>query len=299
MRPPFLFAALSAVLLSSCYSPGDGVAPPLDEIYFPTGLALDVIPPMSATAPAPPAHLFVASSDFDLQYRASALASFDLNVLHDHYLPQLCNTDADCDTQHCDNGEAGNPTQDSHERQVTPSASYFCFDPVTNVLPSGLLQPCLPLAQQTSADQVLYPGHCKAIDPNVVVGGNSIITTAVQIGAFATDAVFRVPGLDVSGNMTQVTRGNGTSPNGTPIHPGPRRRDAPLDRHLMMTVISIAARTTRRTAVATTLTASETTRSKRVKTVSGRSQSPLRSRSTTRVRTSPSRIKPPAAFPYM
>jgi hypothetical protein len=211
MRPPFLFAALSAVLLSSCYSPGDGVAPPLNEIYFPTGLALDVIPTMSTMAPAAPAHLFIASSDFDLQYRASALASFDLNVLHDHYLPQLCNTDADCDTQHCDNGEATNPAQDSGNREVTPSASYFCFDPAVNVEPNGLLQPCLPLAQQSTADQVLYPGHCAAIDPRIVVDGHNLITTSVQIGAFATDAVFRVPGPDADGNPVM---GGGTLPDG-------------------------------------------------------------------------------------
>jgi hypothetical protein len=212
MRPPFLFAALSAVLLSSCYSPGDGVAPPLNEIYFPTGLALDVIPnPDPTMPPAAPAHLFVASSDFDLQYRASALASFDLSVLQSFYLPQLCNTDADCDTQHCDNGEAGNPPQDSGNREVTPSASYFCFDPSVNVEPNGLLQPCLPLAQQSTADQVLYPGHCAAIDPGIVVGGHNLIATSVQIGAFATDAVFRVPGLDANGKLVV---GGGTLPNG-------------------------------------------------------------------------------------
>ncbi len=200
MRPPFLFAALSLVLLSSCYSPGDGLAPPLNEVYFPTGVALDVIPSTDPTVqPAKPQHLFVASSDFDLQYRASSLISYNLDTLS-AILPQLCNTDADCtpdDT--CDNVE--NMLPEDPDPEFVPGATYFCVKRL--VAPQTFIDPCpLPLALQRSGYQILYPGHCTSIDPPsldaVAQAQNKplLIADAVQIGAFATDVVFRVPGLD-------------------------------------------------------------------------------------------------------
>src|SRR5262249_31587130 len=96
-------AASCALLLSGCFSPGDGVPPPLDQIYFPTGVALDDLGPDGA-----PLHLFVASSDFDLQYRASALQSYDLEKFRhleeknatgapgDEAVPRPCNDDSHC-----------------------------------------------------------------------------------------------------------------------------------------------------------------------------------------------------------
>ena len=70
MRPPSLLAALSVLLLNSCYPAGDGKAPPLEELYFPTGVALDgYSKSVDAYGNAAPKYLYVANSDFDLQYR--------------------------------------------------------------------------------------------------------------------------------------------------------------------------------------------------------------------------------------
>jgi len=62
---------IPCVLLSGCFGPGEGVEVPQDEIYFPVGLAVD----KDAN------HLFVVSSDFDLQYNGGAVQSYDLNAL--------------------------------------------------------------------------------------------------------------------------------------------------------------------------------------------------------------------------
>jgi len=171
MRPPLLFAALSALLLCSCFSPGDGESPPLASIYFPTGLALDTPPDANAADPSAPKaeHLFLASSDFDLQYRASALASYALEKV-EALLPALCNTDADCaEGKVCDTPSAATPSS---------NPSYFCVDP-------SMTAPCGTLGERSAADQLLYPGRCNSIDTS------KVLDHTVEIGAFATDLIFR------------------------------------------------------------------------------------------------------------
>lgn len=203
MRPPLLFVALSAVLLGSCFSPGDGQAPPLKSLYFPTGLALDVIPKMSSDPsiepdpPDAPKHLFVASSDFDLQYKASALASYDLDKLS-AYLPQSCNVDSDCaDGKECDAASANH--------LVSGDPSYFC------VAPGMEATPCGALGEHSAADQLLFPGRCASIDPRVHL---EVIADQVQIGAFATDAVFKATGEGgssaIKGRLFLPVRGDAT-----------------------------------------------------------------------------------------
>lgn len=206
MRPPLLFAALSASLLCSCFSPGDGLPPPLTSIYFPTGLALDLPPDANAADPSArkAQHLFVASSDFDLQYRASALASYDLDKL-EPFLPELCNTDADCENGVCDS-PAGTVQ--------TLNPSYFCVDP-------SLKDPCASIGrsaadqvagrdQHSAADQLLYPGRCASIDTSK--DAKAVIASTVEIGAFATDLVFRNrpnPGT-YTGRLFAPVRGDAT-----------------------------------------------------------------------------------------
>ena len=171
MRPPLLLVALSAVLLGACYSAGDGVAPPLSSLYFPTGLALDVV-----SDTEPPGHLYVASSDFDLQYRASALAAYDLQALWNN-INRNCNVTADCPVgQDCDTAEAGL----SRAAGVSRAPSYFCVDPTA-------AKPCGTLGEQSAADQLLHPGRCNSIDPASLLGQNH----TVGIGAFATDVLFK------------------------------------------------------------------------------------------------------------
>ena len=68
---------------SGCYDQGDGVDPPLSELYFPTGLALSA----GAT------RLYAISSDFDLQYNAGALHALDLVRIR-ALVPKECGSDA-------------------------------------------------------------------------------------------------------------------------------------------------------------------------------------------------------------
>lgn len=75
------FAALTVVLASlaapaGCYTSSDGLEPPLDAFYFPTGLAV------SAGGSA----LYVANSNFDLQYNGGTVQAFDLAALRQRSL---------------------------------------------------------------------------------------------------------------------------------------------------------------------------------------------------------------------
>jgi len=176
MRPPFLLAALSALVLNACYSAGDGKAPPLEELYFPTGLALDDVRDADGL-PQPPRFLYVASSDFDLQFRSAALVSYDLDLLR-ALVPRNCVSDADCE---------GNTVCDvpgvSADASRVPS--YFCVDSVT-------LDPCGALGARDDADRLLYPGRCNSIDPNDPQDGSpSLLVDKVGIGAFATNVIWR------------------------------------------------------------------------------------------------------------
>src|SRR3954465_12561117 len=90
---------IPCVLLSGCFGPGEGVEVPKDQIYFPVGLALD----------QDASHLFVVSSDFDLQYNGGAVQSYDLGRLDPPsglmaQLPQRCEVDADCQSGACETG---------------------------------------------------------------------------------------------------------------------------------------------------------------------------------------------------
>jgi len=193
MRTPLLFAALSACLLSACYSAGDGQPPPLNSLYFPTGLALDALPAADASKPDRAAHLYVASSDFDLQYRASALVAYDLDQLS-ALLPQSCNSDSDCGGKVCDNGD---------HRDDSPDPSFLC---------GGGASPCGDLREHSAADLLLYPGRCGSVD---LTRHPEVIADTVQIGAFATDVIFRrLPddmGADLrAGRLFLPVRGDAT-----------------------------------------------------------------------------------------
>src|SRR3954470_20577720 len=70
---------------ASCFKPDDGREPPLDRIYFPTGLAL-----------SPDGdRLYVANGDWDLQFNAGSVQAYDAVQLR-ALLPRYCNSDADC-----------------------------------------------------------------------------------------------------------------------------------------------------------------------------------------------------------
>ena len=114
---------IPCVLLSGCFGPGEGVEVPKDQIYFPVGLALD----------KGAQHLFVVSSDFDLQYNGGAVQSFNLDPLQQNQLPQLCEADADCAKGACEGG--------------------LC---------------ACPQGDRADSDRLLFPGRCNPIDPKDV-----------------------------------------------------------------------------------------------------------------------------------
>jgi hypothetical protein len=142
---PFL---ITFVLSSGCYR-GEGLDVPTDEIYFPLGLALD----------RSGKHLFVVSSDFDLQYDGGAVQSYRLDDLYEQ-LPVRCGFDSDCtDAERpvCNQGLCAASLDDS---------------------------PCLQ-GDRPPEDWLLFPGRCNFID------NKPFIASQVKIGAFATDAVIR------------------------------------------------------------------------------------------------------------
>jgi hypothetical protein len=177
MRPLSRLAALSVLLLNACYPPGDGKPPPLDEIYFPTGLALDG---RSLNANGASRYLYLANSDFDLQYRSSSLISYDLDALS-AVVPRSCNTSADCpDDKACDA-----PGDERLPVGVDPTrnASYYCVAPALSG--DGKLSVCDGSGERVEADQVLYPGRCNSLS------ATALKVDSVGIGAFAADVIWR------------------------------------------------------------------------------------------------------------
>src|SRR5512144_2675937 len=85
-------SALVLPFVVACTPAGDGIAPPLDAIYFPTGLAVS----------KDSRFLYVVNSDFDLQFNAGSLQSLDMEHIR-RLVPRGCTKDADCAaTQYCD-----------------------------------------------------------------------------------------------------------------------------------------------------------------------------------------------------
>ncbi len=146
---------IPCVFLSGCFGPGEGVEVPTDQIYFPVGLAVD----------GAAKHLFVVSSDFDLQYNGGAVQSYDLDVL-EAQLPVLCVADADC--------------------ALAPMGSHC--QPGGMCSTDDVESPC-PQGDRAEADRLLFPGRCKPIKPEP--------RGQVKIGAFATDAIIRKRPIDV------------------------------------------------------------------------------------------------------
>ncbi len=79
-----LFVAACGILMG-CSGTGDGITPPPDRLYFPVGLSLD---------PAGQ-HLFVANSDFDLQFNGGTLQSLDTARILS-FMPAYCAPGMDC-----------------------------------------------------------------------------------------------------------------------------------------------------------------------------------------------------------
>lgn len=184
-----------AFILSGCFLSGEGVSPPDNRtVYFPVGLALD----SSAR------HLFIVNSDFDLQYNAGTLESWDLDALRAR-LPVACKSDADCDGGNvCD---CADPTACGSQR-TSGVPSNWCVAP-------GTPKPC-PFSRELSAsERQLYPGRCSSINPLSATGEyRAIHQDSVEIGAFATDVIYRARPAsappDQPGRLFVPVRGDAT-----------------------------------------------------------------------------------------
>jgi hypothetical protein len=185
LNPLRLALAITALGTSGCFAPGDGIEPPLERLYFPVNLTTD----QSGQ------HLFIANSNFDLQFNGGTVQSFDLERMRS-LVPRACESDTDCaPAEGCDLGLG------------------WCV--ATEGPFAG--QPCGPFGEKSLADRLLSPGFCAAVDPSKPQdGGPSLVVDAVGIGAFATDLIYRkgpspddVPGAP-SGRLFVPVRGDTT-----------------------------------------------------------------------------------------
>lgn len=143
--------AAFGLLISACYSSSDGISPPLDRVYFPVGLTTDCDRRFEPDCVA--RYLYVASSDFDLQYNAGTIQSIRLDGVR-RLVEQV--------------------------ESPNPSACVGLLKPQSNadhVLYPG---PCAPVELNLDPDG---QGPLLPVKPNAFY--------AVGTGAFATDIVLR------------------------------------------------------------------------------------------------------------
>jgi DNA-binding beta-propeller fold protein YncE len=165
-RPITILAVLGlSSVATGCFEPDDGREPPLDRIYFPTGIALS----------PDGARLYLANSDWDLQFNAGSVQVYDAARLR-ALLPQSCEADTDCagSGQRCDNA----PGTDDSGAERGPS--HWCVD-------ASSTDPCAGLGVQSASQRITSPGLCAPFDnrtPELLLG-------SVSVGAFATDLLYR------------------------------------------------------------------------------------------------------------
>jgi DNA-binding beta-propeller fold protein YncE len=149
---------------TGCFKPDDGREPPLERIYFPTGLAL-----------SPDGdRLYVANSDWDLQFNAGSVQAYDAAQLR-ALVPRSCDSDADCagPDEACD---APGPDVSS----LGATGTRWCVDAATRDV-------CRGLGVQSAGDRLIQPGLCGAVDNR----SPGLLLESVGIGAFATDLIYR------------------------------------------------------------------------------------------------------------
>ena len=214
LRATGLLAAAALLSQAHCFYTNQGVSPPHRSFYFPTGLA--VSPGRSA--------LYVANSDFDLQFNGGTVQVLDLRRLRARLDPMLAGIRSsegalDCSTmstkQCLEKVCAGIPIRDPEGAaangqacaQSTDCASANCDACVSGVCTgTGKCQQCQKPADcqvggtcvtdkksalygtcvlAVNPNTILTPSACTPILPPYAVGGPAFAT----IGAFASGAV--------------------------------------------------------------------------------------------------------------
>lgn len=85
------FIAALGLLISACYSSSEGISPPLDRVYFPVGLTTDCDRHYEPGCTSN--YLYVASSDFDLQYKSGTIQAIRLDGVR-HLVEQVVTLEA-------------------------------------------------------------------------------------------------------------------------------------------------------------------------------------------------------------
>ncbi len=180
---------LTALALAGCLSAGEGVDLPLDRIYYPVGMAADKDKGAE--------YLFVVNSDFDLQYNGGSVQALSLDRIRG-LVPRGCSTDSDCASGRiCDNTSRNGS-----------DPSYWCVEAQGN-----RVRPCGELGERPLEERLQRPGLCQHVDLRDRPGGGpELLIDAVEIKAFASDALYasNPNGQGVEGRLFIPVRGDST-----------------------------------------------------------------------------------------
>lgn len=148
--PITALAALSSLSSAGCYFSDEGLSPPQKSFYYPTGLA--VSPGRGA--------LYVASSDFDLQYNGGTINVLDLHA--------------------------------TRATLETMLSGLRCVQGATDACgaapPAGVHEVCAGLGLDENHNQILTPSACTALTPAFAADGGTFAT----IGAFASGTALSI-----------------------------------------------------------------------------------------------------------
>jgi DNA-binding beta-propeller fold protein YncE len=133
--------------------------------------------------------LYVASSDFDLQFNGGSVQVLDLERIRS-LVPRECQNDEQC------NQEAGEVCDSAGD-----APTFFCVAKLGD-------DPCGNLGVQTEAKRLLVPGRCGYVDLlKPVDGGSPLLVGSVGTGAFATDIQLRYGPYGDNGRLFLPVRG--------------------------------------------------------------------------------------------
>ncbi|WP_437553018.1 hypothetical protein WME97_17225 [Sorangium sp. So ce367] len=125
-----------------CFVEGEGLPPPVEGLYYPTGLAVSLGGRV----------LYVANSDFDLQFNGGTVQALDLQRLRRRAL-----------------------TLQSALAPGGPNAS------------ASVRDACNKVGLATNAASSLYPGPCGPLDISALEGEDEVVRSSAVIGAFASN----------------------------------------------------------------------------------------------------------------
>lgn len=155
-RSARVYAVWGALFTSACFSPGDGVEPPLDSLYFPVGVALGVGGD----------RLYVANSDSDLRYNGGTVVVLDAEKIRG-YLPVWCASDDDCTDRRTNRCKRAEGDEGAGLGVCVDSDGSWCGE----------------LDTQSPSQQFIAPGLCEPLD----VAKHELVLGGVKTAPFSTD----------------------------------------------------------------------------------------------------------------